>query len=77
MSGHTEFTWWIKREAKHAIHKSVKKDIKDVFFTSAQGSNDENLIIAFADGETSENFKDVDYADLSRRYNARVRFKHR
>jgi len=77
MSGHTEFTWWIKRDAKFAIHKGIKKDIKDVFFTSAQGFNDDNLIIAFTDGEASENFNDVDYADLSRRYDSKVRYKHR
>lgn len=77
MSGHTEFTWWIKREATYAIHNGVKKDIKDVYFVSNSEHNDDDLIITFSDGDGSKNFEDVDYQDLSRRYDAKVRYKRR
>lgn len=77
MSGHTEFTWWVKREASYAIHNGVKKDIKDVYFTSNGEHNDDDLIIEFTDGDGSKNFEDVDYADLSRRYDSKVRYKRR
>lgn len=77
MSGHTEFTWWIKREAKYAIYKGEKKEIKDVYFTSSGDLNDDDIIIAFTDGNGSKNFEDIDYQDLSSRYDKKVRFKRR
>lgn len=77
MSGHTEFTWWIKQDAQFAIYKDEKKKIKDVYFTSSDVPFDNDIIIAFTDGNKSKNFQHIDYVDLSLRFTEREQLKRR
>lgn len=68
MSGHTDFTIWIKKNCDYVIHKGVKKKVKEVYFISDPFPNNDSVVIDFRDGTSSTSFKDIDLDDLAKRF---------
>lgn len=45
MSGHTQFTEWIATKAKYALVDGNKLPIEEVYFISAPGHNNDEVVV--------------------------------
>lgn len=67
MSGHTDFSLWIKNKAKYLFTKDEpkrKKKIIDVFFISSEIPNSDEMVIQYDEKKEGD---EIDFSDLRKR----------
>lgn len=66
MSGHSDFSRWLKLEAKFVIVEQEKIGLKDIYFKS-DGGNAEMIVYRLENGQ-DVTIEDVDIDDLLTRF---------